>query len=462
MASREHEDLADALDRIAVLLEVQGASSFRVRAYRRAAATVREQECPLRERLADSGRAGLEQLPGVGRSIGAVIAEFLRSGRIVLLERLEGQVSPEDLLCTVPGIGEELAARIHRELEVDTLEELELAAHDGRLAALAGFGERRVLGVRDSLAGILGRSARRRAHSRRASLHAAPGLKTLLGVDEEYRRRAEGGELQKIAPRRFNPEARAWLPILHCECDGFAFTALYSNTARAHQLGKTRDWVVLYWERDGEEGQCTVVTEPRGRLAGQRVVRGREREVLEGAGPGPRTRRRSAAQTLLALVALLLLGTCGAQGCRDAEPPSAIPREPAARAALGHEWFDAYCASCHGTEVRGDGPAAAGLSAPPPDLTGIATRRGGLFDLDEIAAYIDGRTRVTAHGSSEMPVWGRGVPDRFDRPGVEEPILSPGAISLILEYLRSIQSEKRAQASPGCARPARTTPCRAA
>ena len=59
---------------------------------------------------------------------------------------------------------------------------------------------------------------------------------------------------------------------------------------RAHQLGHTHDWVVLFYERNGDEGQCTVVTETRGPLGGRRVVRGRESECaqLAGAGSGAR------------------------------------------------------------------------------------------------------------------------------------------------------------------------------
>jgi hypothetical protein len=53
---------------------------------------------------------------------------------------------------------------------------------------------------------------------------------------------------------------------------------MFSNTATAHRLDRTADWVVVYYERDGDEGQCTVVTETRGPLAGRRVVRGRESE----------------------------------------------------------------------------------------------------------------------------------------------------------------------------------------
>jgi DNA polymerase (family X) len=69
------------------------------------------------------------------------------------------------------------------------------------------------------------------------------------------------------------------LPVLHTERDIWHFTALYSNTARAHELGRTDDWVVVYYyDGDHQEGQCTGVTETHGALAGNRVVRGREFE----------------------------------------------------------------------------------------------------------------------------------------------------------------------------------------
>jgi hypothetical protein len=87
----------------------------------------------------------------------------------------------------------------------------------------------------------------------------------------------------------------------------------------------------------------------------------------------------------------------------------------------------------------------ASLRTRPPDLTSIAARNGGRFDADAVAAYIDGRNRVGAHGPSEMPVWGRPLPDRFGRPETEEPLLARDVISLITEYLRSIQSEKSAR-----------------
>ena len=106
-------------------------------------------------------------------------------------------------------------------------------------------------------------------------------MATLLDVDREYRAGAHTGALPTIAPRRFNPRNEAWLPVLHTRRGDWHFTALYSNTARAHELGRTRDWVVLYFhDEDHAERQRTVVTEQRGPLRGRRVVRGREKECL--------------------------------------------------------------------------------------------------------------------------------------------------------------------------------------
>ena len=292
----DNDDVADVLERVGDLLEAQRANAYRVRAYRTAARNLRAGGPPTAEVLEREGVRGLERLPGIGPHIAALISEYAHTGRVTLLERLEGQVSPEDLFTTVPGIGEGLAQRIHESLGVETLEDLEVAAHDGRLESVRGIGRRRIAALRAALAEILGRAGRRRARRLRwiegrdrpgaePAFGARPAVDTLLWADAEYRRRAALGELPRITPRRFNPEGRAWLPILHCERDGWSLTALYSNTARAHELGRTRDWVVIYSERDGDEAQATVVTERAGPLAGRRVVRGRE---SEGAAPAGR------------------------------------------------------------------------------------------------------------------------------------------------------------------------------
>ena len=106
-----------------------------------------------------------------------------------------------------------------------------------------------------------------------------PGVNLLLDIDREYREKGRAGLLPRIAPRRFNPERKAWLPVLNGRHGDWHFTALFSNTERAHELHRTYDWVVIFHtDPQGEEGQATIVTERRGALAGQRVVRGREPE----------------------------------------------------------------------------------------------------------------------------------------------------------------------------------------
>jgi putative hydrolase len=97
-------------------------------------------------------------------------------------------------------------------------------------------------------------------------------------VDRDYRQKAQAQRLPTIAPRRFNPTGQAWLPILHTEQGKNHYTALYSNTARAHELGTLRDWVVIYRDDSNGAGQWTVVTARYGPLQGKRIVRGREEE----------------------------------------------------------------------------------------------------------------------------------------------------------------------------------------
>lgn len=277
-------ELADVLERVADLLEVQDASRHRIAAYRRGAATLRQHPRPVADLYHEGGAAAVDALPTIGPTLAAHVAELVQTGRLALLERLEGEVSPERLFASVPGIGPELGRRIHEALDVETLEDLEQAAHDGRLARVKGFGERRVRAVRDQLGVLLARRARLRG--RRPALEPPgphglqprPSVATILALDGEYREKAERGLLRRIAPRRFNPRHEAWLPVLHAERDGWHFTLLFSNTARAHELDRTRDWVVAYYERDGDEGQCTIVTETSGPQRGRRVVRGREAE----------------------------------------------------------------------------------------------------------------------------------------------------------------------------------------
>lgn len=146
----------------------------------------------------------------------------------------------------------------------------------------------------------------------------------------------------------------------------------------------------------------------------------------------------------LLLVAFLALAFAGLSGCtQEAEVPTDEPTtelvESTDLMTTGRDLYETYCASCHGPEARGDGPVAALLTVPPPDLTQIRARNGGTFPVDDLYRMVDGREAVAAHGTREMPVWGNawesvdgGPPDN----GMVEQ-----RINLLIEYLRSIQEE---------------------
>jgi DNA polymerase (family X) len=274
-----NHNIADRFGETARVLDEQGANPFRARAYRQAAETLRRLERPVDEILREEGTEGLERLPGIGRGLAAAIRDYVDTGRMPIQEWMRERREPFSALRSVPGIGVKLAERLRDELSIETLEELEAAAWDGRLARLAGFGARRLAGVRDALAERLGR------HGPPPERPPAPEppVAELLDVDREYRQMAIAQKLPKVAPRRINPLGNAWLPILHTHRGTRRYTALYSNTPRAHELNRTHDWVVVHWEEggDGARGQQTVVTATLGPLRSRRVVRGREAECEE-------------------------------------------------------------------------------------------------------------------------------------------------------------------------------------
>jgi hypothetical protein len=276
--ARLNQQVASRLEEVAQILEEQGANRFRVGAYRRAAETLRDLARPVREILEQGGLEALEELPHVGESLARSIRDLVLTGRLPMLQRMRGEADPVALLLTIPGIGRKSAERLHHDLGLESLEDLEAAAHDGRLAALRAFGPKRLAGVRESLAQRLSR-----VRGPRRGPTEPPPVSELLDVDREYRARDAAGRLPRIAPRRCNPTGEAWLPVLHTERGGRHYTALFSNTPRAHRLETTNDWVVLHLDAH-PEGQWTVITAHHGLLAGRRIVRGRETECARFYG----------------------------------------------------------------------------------------------------------------------------------------------------------------------------------
>jgi len=271
----QNHDIARRLREVAQLLEDQGANRFRVRAYRAAAETIERLKVPAAETAQQQGTDGLQSLPGIGVSLARSIHTLVVTGRLPMLDRLRGSMDPVSLLKSIPGIGPALATRLHDDLHIETLEQLEMAAHDGRLADIEGVGRKKLQGIIDSLTARLGR-VRKQPHAAGPQAISEPPVEELLDVDRKYREAARASKLQKIAPHRFNPKNEAWLPILHTQRGARHYTALFSNSALAHRINKTQDWVLLYYDDDRGEGQCTVVTSRQIPFSGKRFVRGRE------------------------------------------------------------------------------------------------------------------------------------------------------------------------------------------
>ena len=118
---------------------------------------------------------------------------------------------------------------------------------------------------------------------------------------------------------------------------------------------------------------------------------------------------------------------------------SAEPNDPML-AEVGAGMFKQYCASCHGASGVGDGPVAASLKKPPADLTRIAARRGGKFPDAEISRWIDGRFDAPAHGTREMPVWGRQFQDTVGNRTDPDEVVR-GRLLTLVEYLKTIQKK---------------------
>lgn len=220
-----NDEIAALLNRIADLLDAKGENPFRVRSYRTAAASVESVRQSLANLVGEEGAKGLSGLKGVGEKLAGLIQEYVETGKVELLEELEKEVPAEKLKAV---------------------------------------------------------KRKKPGHTFAEPIEIPVGV--ILEIDEEYRRQAAAGELKMIAPRLLNPEKEAWLPLMNRAYKGYKFTVMFSNTATAHNLGKTDDWVVVYLQKEKGENQCTVVTESRGPLKGKRVIRGKEKECKDHYG----------------------------------------------------------------------------------------------------------------------------------------------------------------------------------
>jgi len=212
MQAFNHE-IATKLREIAQLLRAQQANPFRVNAYLHAADTLDNLGRNVAELMQAKGIKGLVALPGIGEGIAHSIYEYVATGRMSRLENLRGAADPVELFRSIPTVGKVLAERIHDQLHVDSLEALENAVRDGQLHNVEGLGRKRIEAIEAWLQKHLDEQRRQFRPVARAS--DVPPVELILRVDNEYRQKASAGKLPRITPKRFNPENKAWLPILH-------------------------------------------------------------------------------------------------------------------------------------------------------------------------------------------------------------------------------------------------------
>ncbi len=196
--------LPDLLNRTADLLRLSGANDFKAGAWNKAAVIVEQEGEGLRSR---SSEADLKELPGIGSSLASELHTFLTEGILPQLIRLEEEL-PDSLIqwLDISGLGPKRAAKIHQKLDIDTLEQLQEALKDGRVAALPGFGETSAKKLLNSLAWMEGNSERCLLSEAldmkewlREELEDTPGLQRLEFAGSLRRSRESIGDLDILA-----------------------------------------------------------------------------------------------------------------------------------------------------------------------------------------------------------------------------------------------------------------------
>jgi len=236
----ENLDIARTLTLLADLLEIQGANPFRIRAYRTAVNTVNG----LSKSLASMVEAGedLTELPGIGKNVAAHIIELLETGTINRLEEVEAEY-PRSLaeLMALEGVGPKKAKKLHEELGVRTVDELEKALDQKKVETLEGFGARSAEKIRLAI-------AEHRKHTGRFRIDE---VERLIGGLMEWVPKAPGAERVEIAGSlRRRKETIGDVDILvQCRGDGTPVVehfVAFEGAERAEAAGPTKGSIVLH------------------------------------------------------------------------------------------------------------------------------------------------------------------------------------------------------------------------
>lgn len=204
-------DIAAVFGEIADLLEIQGANTFRIRAYRNAARTINDYARDL-PGLINRGEAP-PKLPGIGADLGAKLEEIARTGHSAFLDQLhEGWPAAITALLQIPGLGPKRVKILYDKLHVRTLEELDAAVRAGRVAGLPGFGPRTEANIRQAVAAHWSKARRFRlafaepyAQALAAYLEQAPSVRQVVVAGSFRRRQETVGDLDFVVAAASGP-----------------------------------------------------------------------------------------------------------------------------------------------------------------------------------------------------------------------------------------------------------------
>ena len=199
-------DIAAVFEHVADLLEFQGENVFRVRAYRAAARTIGSLVESLASVRADPTRA-LTDLEGIGTDLAGKIGELLDHGRLALVDELHAQVPAVAFeLMRVPGLGPKKAKSLIGELSLTSLDDLEQACREGRVAGLKGFGDKTQAAILDNIAfaknpehkRLLWSEADAIMHGLLAWMGECPAVRQIAGAGSWRRGRETIGDLDLV------------------------------------------------------------------------------------------------------------------------------------------------------------------------------------------------------------------------------------------------------------------------
>lgn len=231
-------DISVIFEEIADLLEIESANPFRIRAYRKAGRILNE--LPQDVRVLLKNNFDLTQLPGIGDDLAAKIIEIVETGSCGLLERLHKELpSVITELLHIPGLGPKRVKALYHNLDVQTFEQLQRAAQDGRIRTIPGFGEKTELNILKAVESHASQARRFKlataaqyAESLTAYLKKIPGVLQVTVAGSFRRMRETVGDLDILVT------AKEYAPVMQ------SFTT-YDEVAEVLSIGKTRATVVL-------------------------------------------------------------------------------------------------------------------------------------------------------------------------------------------------------------------------